>query len=411
MAAAAVEPEIPDDLETHYSPDEIDQVEHELDEAAHPAEEDFEHLPDVDSQQSSQVETDFVAVHALVWPDDFTDPKHCLPNGALKPRRGIPQIRYSDLLAGCQQVDGQWMFAGPLNGWPGLVNLQLVSLTLRVSSRFTMRKIKRLWNGQGELPDKVPIKTRATLRMGGWAKIGWSPESRGFCWWYEQLRPEPRVLFGESMIAALDHADSKAVRVHLYAHRYPKSHESLKDRILWHALLLLEWDHQKFTTVVELGLVNGVGGYAGKSAWLDDIEHPCTQLYRLMPDALKLPWNERGSEIRCVDMPFTTSDEFYAHMKKHSEKGELKEADCRWVAPEHSLTESVRLSFCKRSDIARYLVNYLCADTTYDQLTRNCQTMAADLFSLLTGKSDVQPFHAVCRPGYSSKKHRFLYSS
>ena len=64
--------------------------------------------------------------------DDFCDPRHCLPSGDLKPRRPLPQIKASDLLAGLrlEEHSGRWMYGGPLNGWPAMVNLELCMMSM-----------------------------------------------------------------------------------------------------------------------------------------------------------------------------------------------------------------------------------------------------------------------------------------
>ena len=46
--------------------------------------------------------------------------------------------------------------------------------------------------------------------------------------------------------------------------------ENPKERFTYHSAILLEWDHKKYVTVVELALLNGLSGYSGKSNWYDD---------------------------------------------------------------------------------------------------------------------------------------------
>ena len=41
-------------------------------------------------------------------------------------------------------------------------------------------------------------------------------------------------------------------------------------RLTYHSAVLLEWDHGRHCTVVELATLNGVGGRRGKSNWLHD---------------------------------------------------------------------------------------------------------------------------------------------
>lgn len=64
--------------------------------------------------------------HAKVVRDDFQDPKHCLPDGSLKPRRPVPQVRSSDFFPKLRLTEnGKWVFPGPLNAWPALRNLEV----------------------------------------------------------------------------------------------------------------------------------------------------------------------------------------------------------------------------------------------------------------------------------------------
>jgi hypothetical protein len=46
--------------------------------------------------------------------------------------------------------------------------------------------------------------------------------------------------------------------------RYATRHESAKDRLTYHALVFVEWDHRHFGSVVELAWKGGVGGYQVK---------------------------------------------------------------------------------------------------------------------------------------------------
>jgi len=46
--------------------------------------------------------------------------------------------------------------------------------------------------------------------------------------------------------------------------------ENPKERFTYHSAILLEWDHKKYVTVVELALLNGLSGYSGKRNWYDD---------------------------------------------------------------------------------------------------------------------------------------------
>ena len=90
-----------------------------------------------------------------------------------------------------------------------------------------------------------------------WSHLGWSPTSPGFVFWASTSSEQ--VLFGEDMLAAASRT-STMVRAHLFGHRYAQAHESIKDRLTYHALVVVEWDHGDFVTVVELAWRHGIGG-------------------------------------------------------------------------------------------------------------------------------------------------------
>ena len=73
--------------------------------------------------------------------------------------------------------------------------------------------------------------------------------------------------------------DAKAVRAHLFSHRYSVENESIKDKLTYHSIVLLEWDHGKYCSVVELAWRQGLGGYKGRSNWIEDKNAPRNQLY------------------------------------------------------------------------------------------------------------------------------------
>ena len=81
--------------------------------------------------------------HAQVVRDDFQDPKHCLPDGSLKPRRPVPQVRSSDFFPKLRLTEkGKWVFPGSLNAWPALRNLE-VSIAQPVAARQDMNRNSR----------------------------------------------------------------------------------------------------------------------------------------------------------------------------------------------------------------------------------------------------------------------------
>ena len=56
----------------------------------------------------------------------------------------------------------------------------------------------------------------------------------------------------------------------MISHRYScGDNESMKDKITYYSLALLEWDHGEHCTVVEGAWLGGLGGAGGKSNWIE----------------------------------------------------------------------------------------------------------------------------------------------
>jgi len=224
---------------------------------------------------------------------------------------------------------GFYTLQGELNGWSGLTNLELLSVTCRVPG-ISGAVIKRIWKqGQSaplKMPDVLPKSVRLTLRQESWSARGWSKDSPGFVFWAALERAQgPRLLHGENMISGIEEdveqgKESKdsfiapmspwssvkkkigsgmlkagnvfskmpqATKAHMVAHRYASAKESAKDQLTYHALLLLEWDHGLYSSVIELAWWNGLGGYGGKSNWVSDLPHP--MLYQVTFYEMKEP--------------------------------------------------------------------------------------------------------------------------
>lgn len=166
---------------------------------------------------------------------------------------------------------------GVLNGWPSLRCFELVALEGRrgSSSSLTLPSAKEILSGQimwrkvwhideegsdgiePSLPEGHQV-CRATLRGPSWSSIGWSAESPGFVFWFESQRPEgPRLSYGTNMLKML--GDEKCTMIHMVSHRYAVNRaESPRDRITYHSVCFLEWDHGKYGTVVEGAYLNGI---------------------------------------------------------------------------------------------------------------------------------------------------------
>jgi hypothetical protein len=104
-----------------------------------------------------------------------------------------------------------------------------------------------------------------------------------------------------------------------YAHRYAVEHESAKDKITYHAGCLVHWDHGRFSTIVELAWVFGVGGYAGKANWYHDRD--CvegTSLNKVLPPEMVAPWDNHRAEIRCYDVPLVDHEDLKEYFKRYT---------------------------------------------------------------------------------------------
>eukprot|EP00940_MAST-03C_sp_MAST-3C-sp2_P000540 g540.t1 len=364
--------------------------------------------------------------HCQIYSDSYRSKKHCLPSGKLKSRRPTPQVRASDFLKSLVRTkDGRWVFSGALNGWPALTNLEVISIT---GKRRHFGRVKRYWTHSMTTRPSVPTNVRsvrATLRAPAWSETGWSKKSPGLVLWYapcydgttssgatkDDKGQRRTFFFGTNILDAVSRdpleAGARCVRAHHYAHRYANDHESLKDKLTYHSIVLLEWSHGKFCTVVELAWRNGLGGYKGRSNWVEDKNAARPELYSAMDDALKAPWNSSRSEIRCIDMgpKIKSRDDFDAYVRRHTGKGR----PFRFYRPECVGSGDVRLSFRSRAHVMRYLLNYIRNRIEYTEFSSNCQTFAADFFGFLVCDREVVPYAAVNRIGYVPARHMFLY--
>ena len=202
-----------------------------------------------------------------------------------------------------------------------------------------------------------------------------------------------------------------AKMVHHFSHRYAKTNEGAKDRLTYHSGILVEWNHGRYCTVLELAFLNGVGGWGGRSNWHEDSfnnngkkAHP--KLLSALPEYMIMPWKSHLAELRCHDIDFKGVDDFKAFVKKHEMprgKGDKRFLDFTFVE-----SDPVMLACRSKADIARFLVNYISNNKEYHEENRNCQTFAADLYHLLTGKP-TKPFHPVCQILYYDHLDWFLF--
>jgi len=203
--------------------------------------------------------------------------------------------------------------------------------------------------------------------------------------------------------------NAKALRAHVFAHRYAMKRETFKDRLTWHVIVLIEWSHGLFASVAELAWWNGLGGLHGRSNWCRDKLNATPALYAVMPDCMKAPWQTHRAELRLIDVAARDKAEFEAYLHEYSEKGGLPVGEQRFFEPRLVQSGDVRLSNRSPVNIMRGMLNYIGHDSSYNEAMRNCQTFAADFFAFLTGLKGVQPFQAFCRPFYKPRPYLFFY--
>ena len=364
----------------------------------------------------------------------------------IKPRRPTLPVTVNDFFSSLvpiiddQTKNTRYIFHGVLNGWPGLRYLELIAIEQQRSTIIPTPKElmtgqiawNTVWTQNNDNSNnnittttvhpqqailKAPHKIhRAKLRGPPWTAKGWSPTSPGFAFWFEACCPRhdtstttttPVVYYGNQMPTQLqDHPHSKCTYIHMCSHRYAKLRESVvRDKLTYHSIALLEWEHGQYTTVVETAYLNGMGGFCGKSNWYHDRDAPVTKLYECMPPEMILPWRSTSAEIRAYDVPARNLDEFQNFVQQYTGN------TGRFLDPRFTFSHPARLTFRTKAHIAQYLVNYIGRDSSYAELKRNCQTFTADLCSFLAGKKDVVPFHPVSRIEYNNRNYLFLYDS
>lgn len=378
----------------------------------------------VTSQEASQLcppGEGGLVYHVQLVNDSWTSKKDCTEEGDIKPRRPLMPVRQEDFFKSLvQTVDGRWLFSGIVNGWPGLTCLEVRSITCLAKSRIGIKKIVRFWDSKSSKKSpsfpRGPTSVRVTLRAAPWSCFGWTESSKGFVWWFESQRKQgPRLTHGENMVSTLHSdvsagltVDSECTNIHMFTHRYarPRNNgkETRKEKLTYHSCILLEWDHGEYLSIVELATLNGVGGRNGKANWYHDKLSDIPILYQSMPACMILPWKGEYAEIRVHDIEANNLDEFKKFVEKY------KNPMLRFVDPHFTYSNKVRISYRKKSDIQRYLLNYIGRDMRYRQEFRNCQTFAADFYGFLAGKADIEPFHPVNRVAYRNRAHNFLYS-
>jgi hypothetical protein len=271
---------------------------------------------------SASNEEDIVGGHiwkATIVPDQFDHKwdknkslRMCHKNNydankkCIKPRRSGNIVKSSDFFGSLVKIleeededdfrlyalKSRWAFSGVLCGWPSLTTLELVKIEYK---RALSLQWKTHWDSDENPQDTNPsfpggpalTEVRAVLRMPPYSINGWSRSSPGYVYWFEGngTRDVPRFNYGTDILKRFqkDRTDDegrlvrpspKCVKVHMISHRYATGDSvQIRDRLTYHSFALLEWDHKKYCTVVELAYLGGVGGYSGKSNWVEVSDH------------------------------------------------------------------------------------------------------------------------------------------
>merc|ERR1719203_1643753 len=117
----------------------------------------------------------------------------------------------------------------------------------------------------------------------------------------------------------------------------------------------------------------------------------------MCPGAVQ-PWDGGKSEIRIVDMPDKTREEFEQHLDKYSAPGGLPLKEQRYAHLKRQYTGRLKLRKCNAEMLADFTLNYIRRVWIYRVLQYNCQTFAADLYAFLTGLRDITVFGDLCKP-------------
>jgi hypothetical protein len=342
----------------------------------------------------------------------------------LKARRPSLPITSTDFFRSITTINGpngmRYVFSGILNGWPALRCFEVLAIEERrsgstlfpstvelMSGHIQNMLWRKIWDvsdrsGPPNIPNSHSVY-RAKLRGAPWTGQGWSKDSPGFAFWYESQLPHKPFTFGTNMTTSL--GVEKCSRIHMISHRYAVQRESTRDRLTYHSLCFLEWEHGLYGTVVEAAYLNGLGGYKGLCNWFDDKEdkRDTTEVYKAMPSEMIQPWLTTRAEIRAFDVKAKNLLEFRAYIDKYTG------STTRFLDPHYTFSHDARLTFRSKQQLAQYFINYISRDSSYADLKRNCQTFAADLCAFIAGKKDIAPFHPVNRIDYQNRVHYFLY--
>ena len=333
-------------------------------------------------------------------------------DGRIKLRRPNLPVLASDFFESIAKTpDGRYVFCGVLNGWPGLQHLEVRAITRR-SKLLRGGFVDRLWDAETSsdaprAPSGGKGSVRVTLRGAPWTDLGWSRTSPGWCFWYLTQRPTKALVVGRDMAKACAPAAGaeapRAVKAHIFYHRFALPvgrSESAQQRLTNHAVVVLEWDHGEYLSLIELGNRHRTGCNRGKLNWLDGWDQ---ETLALLPASMLCPWVPSRAEARCTDVPFKTTDAFMAYVAAHTGPGK------KFLNPSIQYSGDVRIVYNTKQDVARFVYNYMARDHRYSLTLRNCQYFASDLYGFLCAKRHVHPYNTSLEAVYTPRYHTFLY--
>ena len=102
------------------------------------------------------------------------------------------------------------------------------------------------------------------------------------------------------------------------------------------------------------------------------------------------------SEVRILDIAATSVEEFRGYLQRYTGP------TSRFLDPQIAASSDVKLSHRSQADIFRYCLNYVRNCTDYVEMSLNCQTFAADFYTLLSG-TPTEPVSAHIKAFY--KRH------
>ncbi|CAB9525176.1 expressed unknown protein [Seminavis robusta] len=349
-----------------------------------------------------------------------------LETKTIRPRRASLPVLAKPFFASLTRVQDEpngtsarFIFHGILNGWPSLQAFEVMRIERKrgIMSMVGLSEWVPVWDANEEgtrgidptLPDELVF--RVTLRAPSHSTTGWSQESPGFVFWYQPIlhtnnpQQQPTLTYGTQMVQDMVDPNPICTKVHMLGHRYERSgNENAFNRQTYHSLVLLEWDHQKYCTVVEKGFLNGLAGWNGKCLHYDDMDEPETQMYKCFPPEMVAPWLTDIAEIRCSDVEATSLEEFKAYLVKY------EQCNKRFFDIQHTFSSHSAARQVSKKDIAEYLVNYIRGDPSYVVLNHNCQTFTADLCNFLAADEEntAKPIRPFFQFFYKNRTDLFL---